>query len=114
MFLTTVGLGVEEVDLVRGHIERLVSITDATFIGSLPVRIPESTSTGIVEITHAVVVIPIEMLLTALLERGVEPGGGVGVHPGGLLSVVEASRLESVLGLIRVEQIDAWRGRRCL
>jgi len=112
MLSTAFGLGLEEVlcGILR-HVNGFIAITDTSRIGSLPVRVPVGTSTGIIERPHAVIVVPREVLGAALVEGGEEPGRGVLLHPGGLSAVVEASRLPSVGGLVGVEKLDARMGR---
>jgi len=113
MLFATLYLGAEQVlTRVLGHVERLVTVTNAARAAALPIRIPVGTGAGVVVRAHAVIVVPREVLGTALIEGGEEPGGGVLVHPAGVGSVIEAARFPARSRLVRVEQIDGWRRRR--
>lgn len=112
MLITTIGLGVEHVmSGIFNHVIRSITVTLAALITPLPIGIPQGPGTGIVEGAHAVLVIPGKVLRAAAVEGGEEPCRGILFHPGGLASVVETTRFETVRGLVGVEEVDGGGGR---
>lgn len=111
VFLTTISLGAKEV--VRGilrHVERFVTIAGASRIGALPVGVPKCTSTCIVEVAHATIVVPGEVSCAAAIESGVHVSSWVGINVGWLITVIQTSRRVARGFKIWVEEVYR-RGR---
>lgn len=90
MLIAAVSLGAKEV--VRGilrHVERLVTITSAAGVGAFPVWVPQSTSTRVIELAHAAIVVPSKMCAAAFFESGVHVRSRVRINVCRLASVIQ-------------------------
>jgi hypothetical protein len=107
VLVAAVSLGAEEVvrSILR-HVERLVTITSAASVGALPIWVPQSTSTRVIELAHASVVIPSKVRTAAFLESGVHVRSRIGINVCWLVSIVQAPLSISFRLVIGIKQVD--------
>lgn len=90
--LATIGLlCIKIVHRVVSHVCGLIPVVKATIIITIPVWVPQTSSTNTPEETHASLVVPSKVRRAALIETRIEVTTWVGVHVIWMVAIIQTA-----------------------